>query len=146
MRFYISGDSSESSFLRTVLESKGYQVYTPQAQASVKSDLKSDNVTGDETFFVAQMRLSEKYQLRSILLEQRMAVKWCDIFVLLLPADADDHVELGIAVGLEKIIYIIGEPKDGKVQLSHARGGYCSDVEVFMKAISLGGNNAEQEG
>ena len=144
MRFYISGDGIESEFLRTLLESKGFQVYIPLAQQAAKSELKRDNViVGKESYFEAHMRLAEKHQLRSVLLEQRMAVKWCDIFVLLLPADADDHVDLGVAVGFEKIIYTVGEPKGGTVRLSQMRGGYCPDYTAFMMAITQGGDNAE---
>ena len=144
MRFYISGDGTESEFLRTLLESKGFQIYTPLAQETAKSDLKRDNVVvGKETYYEAHMRLSEKHQLRSVLLEQRMAVKWCDIFVLLLPADEADYVDVGVAVGFEKIIYTVGEPKGGKVRLSDMRGCYYPDYTAFMVAITQGGDNAK---
>ncbi|WP_404450666.1 nucleoside 2-deoxyribosyltransferase [Virgibacillus necropolis] len=88
MRFYIASSFQNKDMVR---------------YASQKLIAKGFTHTYDWTM---NQRATEPESLYAIGEQEKNAVQNCDVFIMLMPAGKSSHVELGIALGLGKLVYI----------------------------------------
>lgn len=78
-------------------------------------------------------RATEHLSLNAIGEQERNAVQSSDIFIMLFPAGKSSHVELGIALGLGKLIYIYS-PEEINLDTA-STFYYLDDVNRFSGEI-----------
>lgn len=78
-------------------------------------------------------RATTTEQLKRIGTLERNAIVACDIFILLLPAGKGSHVELGMALALNKRVYIYSSEKIDPVTASTFY--FVDGVERFYGAV-----------
>lgn len=93
MRFYIASSFQNKNMVRYVTQ---------------KLLLKGFTHTYDWTM---NQRATEPNTLNAIGEQEKNAVHNSDIFIMLHPAGKSSHVELGIALGLGKLVYIYSQEK-----------------------------------
>ena len=81
------------------------------------------------------MMMNKKFNSYALVREQFQAIKWCDACVLLLPSGVDSHADYGIAVGMDKKCYTVGEPENNELSLSHYFSENYGDIESFLEFV-----------
>lgn len=124
MRFYVASSFENQNMVRYV---------------SQKLTLEGFTLTYDWTM---NQRAVEPNTLHAIGEQEKNAVQNSDIFILLLPAGKSSHVELGIALGLGKLVYIYSPEK---IDLETASTFYYvngvnrffGDIDRFISMIGV---------
>lgn len=122
MRFYIASSFQNQNMVRYV---------------SQKLLLKGFTQTYDWTM---NQRAVEPSTLHAIGEQEKGAVQTSDIVILLLPAGKNSHVELGIALGLGKLVYIYSPQEIELVSAStfyfvDGVNRYSGDIDRFISMV-----------
>ena len=140
MRLYVAGryrDKEKIRYLSEELREIGHEVFdfTDSSRRLVSLEFKPDDKKYSGDYGKALMVMDKKFNSYALVKEQVQAIKWCDICVLLLPSGVDSHADYGIAVGMDKKCYTVGEPENNELSLSHYFSDNYEDIESFLEFI-----------
>ncbi|SEP59635.1 Nucleoside 2-deoxyribosyltransferase [Virgibacillus subterraneus] len=124
MNFYVASgfaNIEQVQYVTQKLQSRGY------------------NLTYDWT---RNQRATSKQALRTIGELEKEAVLNCDFFILLLPGGKGSHTELGMALALEKRVYIYSAEMIDKTTAStfyyvHGVERFYGEINDFVEMIGL---------
>ena len=142
MRFYIAGRLTNKDNIQSLaktLRELGHDVFdfsdSENRIVPVEHQPKDKNYDGNYPEALKEIDLN--YGTVALLEEQKSAMKWCDICVLLLPAGADSHTDFGMAVGMNKLCYTVGEPDNGDIHLTHHYAFNFASIKEFVVDINM---------
>ena len=136
MRFYITGNEILSEQLTEQINNAGFVVYNTNDNTNRLNKIEYKHKLFSGEYRKSLVDSDKKYRYLEVIQENKVAIRWCDMFVLVLPSDHDGHVEFGIALESHKSCHVIGAPPDSKSCFYHgfAKNVYA-DLESFIENI-----------
>jgi hypothetical protein len=125
MRIYISASWKNRSTVRllaSVLREDGHEVYDftdPRCRCTPELPPEKFPEQFDPDKHNYRDYLENQPAFRGAVDENRRAIEWCDLVILLLPCGIDATADWALGVGLGKQSVIVGNPKAGERSPTH---------------------------